>query len=159
MYITSFFVIKAWIGSASTGVQYICCILGSILTDLFGARRIGLLGGLISTISLAASAFIENIMLYFFTYGFGFGIGQALLLSATLSILPHYFKKRLSLANGLMVSLITLLYFHFICIQNNNRPNYEKKKRHSLAQWWSSSCPSAPPKLSTSSVCARPSTS
>jgi MCP family monocarboxylic acid transporter-like MFS transporter 12 len=96
--------IKAWIGSASTGVQYICCVLGSILTDLFGARKIGLLGGAISTVSLFASAYIENIMLYFVTYGLGFGVGQALLLSATLSILPHYFKKRLSLANGLMVT-------------------------------------------------------
>ena len=47
-------------------------------------------------------AFINNIKLYFLTYGFGFGLGQSFLLVSTSSILPHYFKRRLSLANGLM---------------------------------------------------------
>jgi MFS family permease len=40
--------------------------------------------------------------LYFITYGVTLGIGQSLLLASVLSILPHYFSKRLGLANGLM---------------------------------------------------------
>jgi len=48
--------------------------------------------------------------LYFLTYGLGFGVGQALLLTATLAILPHYFNKKLSLANGLM-NLIAAVIF------------------------------------------------
>ena len=48
-------------------------------------------------------------MLYFLTYGAIYGIGQALLLAATLAILPHYFDKRLSLANGLMSGLSSLV--------------------------------------------------
>lgn len=51
------------------------------------------MGGLISTLGLAASSYVQNIKLYFLTYALLFGIGQALLLSATLAILPHYFKK------------------------------------------------------------------
>jgi MFS family permease len=90
-------------------VQYICCILGSVLTDLFGARRIGLIGASISTISMALSIFIRDIKLYFLTYSLLFGIGQALLLGATLSILPHYFHKKLSLANGCMNLLSSVI--------------------------------------------------
>ena len=36
-------------------------------------------------------------------------IGQALLLASTLSILPHYFKKKLSLANGLTNSIAAVI--------------------------------------------------
>jgi MFS family permease len=79
------------------------------LTDFFGARKVGLAGGFLSSVSLFASAFITDIKFYFLTYGLGFGLGQALLLSATLSILPHYFNKRLSLANGLMTFIGTIV--------------------------------------------------
>ena len=51
---------------------------------------------------MALSISISNIQAYFLTYSLLFGLGQALLLGATLAILPHYFKKKLSLANGLM---------------------------------------------------------
>ncbi|RNA11488.1 monocarboxylate transporter 10-like [Brachionus plicatilis] len=91
-----------WIGSMSVGIQYIFCVFGSILIDLFTPLKIGLLGGIISTLSLFSCAFVEKLTVYFFTYGLLFGIGQSFLLASTLSILPHYFDKRLSLANGIM---------------------------------------------------------
>jgi MFS family permease len=77
---------------------------------MFGPRKIGIMGGLVSTISLFASVFVNEMKLYFLTYGLGFGVGQALLLTATLAILPHYFNKKLSLANGLM-NLIAAVIF------------------------------------------------
>jgi MFS family permease len=83
--------------------------MGSVLTDLFGARRVGLTGACISTVAMALSIFISNIKLYILTYSLLFGVGQALLLGATLSILPHYFKKKLSLANGLMNLLSSII--------------------------------------------------
>ncbi|CAF0889545.1 unnamed protein product [Brachionus calyciflorus] len=91
-----------WIGSMSIGVQYIFCVLGSILVDLYNPLKIGLLGSIISTLSLISCIFVTKLQLYFLTYGFLFGLGQAFLLASTLSILPYYFKKKLSLANGIM---------------------------------------------------------
>ena len=85
------------------------CAFGSVLTDLFGPRKIGLVGALISTVAIFSSAFVNDIRLYFLTYGVVYGIGQALLLAATLAILPHYFNKRLSLANGLMSGLSSII--------------------------------------------------
>jgi MFS transporter, MCT family, solute carrier family 16 (monocarboxylic acid transporters), member 10 len=63
------------------------------LTDLFGARKVGIFGGLISTFGLLTSAMVQQIEIYFLTYSFVFGLGQALMLTATLAILPHYFNK------------------------------------------------------------------
>jgi len=72
------------------------------LNEIFGLRKIAILGACLSTISILLSAFIRKMQLYFLSYSIGFGIGQALLLTSTLAILPHYFNKRLSLATGLM---------------------------------------------------------
>ncbi|CAF0980612.1 unnamed protein product [Brachionus calyciflorus] len=91
-----------WIGSMAIGVQYIFCVLGSLLVDLYNPLKIGLLGSILSTLSLILCAFVNNLKLYFLTYGLLFGLGQAFLLAATLSILPYYFNKKLSLANGIM---------------------------------------------------------
>lgn len=90
----------AWTGSISYGLQCIFCIIGSILVDLFNPRLIGVAGGLISAISMVLSAWVNEIKYYLLTYGLLLSIGQALLLASTLSILPHYFDKKLSLANG-----------------------------------------------------------
>ncbi len=78
------------------------CAIGSVVTDLFGARKIGIIGGLISSFGLLTSAIVTRIEIYFLTYSLIFGLGQALMLTATLAILPHYFNKKLSLANGVM---------------------------------------------------------
>ena len=63
---------------------------------------IGFIGGCLSTISLASCAFLNKIEYYFIFFSFLFGIGQSLLLIATFAILPHYFNKKIGLANGLM---------------------------------------------------------
>jgi MCP family monocarboxylic acid transporter-like MFS transporter 10 len=82
-----------------------------MLVYFFNAKKVGIAGGLVSCVGLLLSAFIKNMKLYFLTFGLVLGIGQALSVSAFLSILPHYFKKRLGLANGLMTfggALITI---------------------------------------------------
>ena len=69
------------------------------------------MGGLLSTISLVSSAFLEKIEYYFITFSFLFGFGQALLLISIFAILPHYFYRRIGLANGLMnlgAALVTI---------------------------------------------------
>ncbi len=61
-----------------------------------------ILGAFVSTIALLSCAFVNKIEYYFLTFGFLFGVGQSILMIATFAILPHYFKKKLGLANGLM---------------------------------------------------------
>ena len=51
---------------------------------------------------ILTSSFVTYMPLYFLTYSIIFGTGQALLMGSTFSILPHYFRAKLSLANGLM---------------------------------------------------------
>jgi MFS family permease len=68
-----------------------------------------LIGSSLSTLAIFASSFVVDLKLYFLTYGVLFGIGQALLLISTSAILPHYFKRRLALANGLMNFLGSLI--------------------------------------------------
>ena len=92
----------ASIGSISTGLQFLLCPIGSFVADLYGPRKSGIIGGTLSAIGLFLSAIFENLKLHILSYGVIFGIGQAFLLAATLAILPHYFNKRLSFANGLM---------------------------------------------------------
>jgi MFS family permease len=58
---------------------------------------------------MASSIFITDIKFYLISYSLLFGLGQALLLGSTLSILPHYFKKRLAVANGLMNLLSAII--------------------------------------------------
>ena len=78
------------------------CPIGSFVADIYGPRKSGLIGGALSTLGLFISATVKNLKLHIISYGVIFGIGQAFLLAATLAILPHYFNKRLSFANGLM---------------------------------------------------------
>ncbi len=95
-------VYAAWIGSASIGIQYAFCIISSFLVDLFGSRKMGIAGGLLSAIGLFTSGFVNDMRLYFITYSFLNGIGQSMLLISALAILPHYFDKSIGLANGVM---------------------------------------------------------
>ena len=83
-------------------MEFLLCFAASILIDIFDSRKIGIIGAVITAIGFLASAFVDKLQLYFFTYGILVGIGQALYLEAVMSILPHYFNKKLGLANGLM---------------------------------------------------------
>jgi MFS family permease len=78
------------------------CLPATILVDFFGARKIAVIGGLLSGTGILCSSFVTFMPMYFLTYSITFGIGQALLMSSTFSILPHYFKQRIGLANGIM---------------------------------------------------------
>jgi MFS family permease len=105
------FFLKAWIGSTSNGFQFLASIPSSLLVDLFRPRLIGILGGILSTLALALCALVRRIECYFITFSILFGFGQSLLLISTFAILPHYFNKKIGLANGLMnmgASLITI---------------------------------------------------
>ena len=76
----------------------------SILVDLIGSIKTGIIGSAITSSGFIASAFCLDLPLpiQFLTFSILTGIGQALLMTASFSILPHYFDKKIGLANGLM---------------------------------------------------------
>jgi MFS family permease len=78
------------------------CLPATVLVDIYGARKIAIIGGLLSGTGILCSSFVTFMPVYFLTYSVLFGIGQALLMSSTFSILPHYFNKRIGFANGIM---------------------------------------------------------
>jgi len=76
----------------------------SILVDLMGSAKTGLIGSFITSCGFIISAFCLELpmTIQFLTYSMLTGIGQALLMTASFSILTHYFDKKIGLANGLM---------------------------------------------------------
>lgn len=70
-------------------------------------------GAILTTLAFLSCAFVDRLQLYFLTFSVLFGLGQAFLIQATFQILPHYFDKRLGLANGIMNfggAIITILF-------------------------------------------------
>ena len=55
-------------------------------------------------VSLIASSFVENMMVLFFTYSLLFGLGSSCTFSAGLVVISQYFKKRQSLATGVLTA-------------------------------------------------------
>ena len=52
--------------------------------------------------SLICSSFVDNMKVLFFTYSLLFGLGSSCVFSAGLVVISQYFKKRQSLATGLL---------------------------------------------------------
>ncbi len=87
-------------------------MFGTFLVSFFSPKSVGVAGGVITATSFLACSFVTNIKVYFLTYGVCLAIGTALLLAASLAILPHYFKKKLAFANGIVncfASIITVI--------------------------------------------------
>ncbi|KAK0048377.1 monocarboxylate transporter 10 [Biomphalaria pfeifferi] len=92
----------SWVGSVNTGVTFLMCMISSILSDRIGIRLTGIIGGVLACIGLLASAFVEELMLLYLTYGIITGIGFACSYAPSLVILGHYFKRHMGLVNGLV---------------------------------------------------------
>ena len=92
--------ITAWVGSVTIGMTFLMSIFASILADRIGIRKVGCFGGLLCTIGLISSAFVEKLELLYLTYGIFLGVGGAFIYSPSLVILGHYFRKHMGLVNG-----------------------------------------------------------
>lgn len=55
-------------------------------------------------VSLITSSFVENMMVLFFTYSLLFGFGSSCTFSSGLVVISQYFKKRKSLATGVLTA-------------------------------------------------------
>uniref|UniRef100_A0A0B7AVE6 Major facilitator superfamily (MFS) profile domain-containing protein n=1 Tax=Arion vulgaris TaxID=1028688 RepID=A0A0B7AVE6_9EUPU len=101
----------SWVGSLTTGVTFSMCMLSSIVSDRFGMRSTGVVGGVLAFIGMLSSAFVEELMLLYLTYGIILGFGFACAYAPSLVILGHYFKRHIGLVNGLVTfgsSLFTI---------------------------------------------------
>ncbi|KAH9525015.1 hypothetical protein Btru_000111 [Bulinus truncatus] len=78
------------------------CMMSSIISDRVGIRRTGIIGGVLAVIGLLSSAFVEELMLLYLTYGVITGLGFAFSYAPSLVILGHYFKRHMGLVNGLV---------------------------------------------------------
>nr|KAG5703948.1 hypothetical protein BaRGS_020545 [Batillaria attramentaria] len=77
-------------------------MVSGILADRLGIRTVGLIGGLLALVGTLCSAFVQNILLLYLTYGVIMGTGFAFAYPPSLAILGHYFKRKIGLANGLV---------------------------------------------------------
>ncbi|XP_033119944.1 monocarboxylate transporter 10-like, partial [Anneissia japonica] len=99
-----FFFLPALIGSVSIGLTFCLSPVASTLTDIFGCRKTGLVGGVLATIGVFTSSFATKIGGMYITYGFIMGTGFSLAYTPSLVILSHYFKKKMGLVNGLVTT-------------------------------------------------------
>ncbi len=111
----------AWVGSCSLGVSFLFSFISSFLIDFFGYIKVGLVGGLTSTIGLLITSQIIRLKISivhtFLPYGVIFGIGQSLIMTIPFAILPHYFNKKLGLVNGVLnggACIILISYSYLI---------------------------------------------
>ena len=105
--------VPAWVGSVCTGLTFLMCMVASIVSDRVGIRKVAFIGGALAFVGILSSSFIEQLMLYYVTYGVLLGVGFAFSYAPSLVILGHYFKKRIGLVNGLVTfgsAVFTITY-------------------------------------------------
>uniref|UniRef100_G1NL32 Solute carrier family 16 member 10 n=1 Tax=Meleagris gallopavo TaxID=9103 RepID=G1NL32_MELGA len=92
------------VGSLSMGMVFFCSPIVSIFTDLFGCRKVAVIGAALGFVGLLSSSFVSTIEPLYFTYGVLFACGCSFAYQPSLVILGHYFKKRLGLVNGIVTA-------------------------------------------------------
>ena len=96
--------IAAWVGSVAIALTFFTGHISTALVTRFGCRITTLIGGAFCVVSLIASSFVENMLVLFFTYSLLFGVGSSCTFSAGLVVISQFFKKRQSLATGVLTA-------------------------------------------------------
>ena len=93
------------IGSLTIGTTFFLSFLVGILSDRIGLRLTSIIGSVLATLGMGLSALLyQHIEVLYLTYGLMFGAGASLVYTPSLTILGHYFKKKLGLVNGLVTA-------------------------------------------------------
>ena len=93
------------IGSLTIGTTFFLSFLVGILSDRIGLRLTSIMGSLLATLGMGLSALLyQHIEVLYLTYGIMFGAGASLVYTPSLTILGHYFKKKLGVVNGLVTA-------------------------------------------------------
>jgi len=105
------------VGSLTIGSTFFLSAIVGVIADKIGLRRTAIIGGIVATLGMAlSSVFYYKIEVLYFTYGLMFGTGSSLVYSPSLTILGHYFRRRLGLANGIVTagSSVATITFSFV---------------------------------------------
>ncbi|GAB6030885.1 hypothetical protein CHUAL_007717 [Chamberlinius hualienensis] len=93
------------VGSLCIGVTFLLSPVAACLTDRFGIRKVSFVGAILAVSGIILTSVVaESLDLMYVTYGIIFGTGASLTYTPSLVILGHYFKKRLSLVNGIVAA-------------------------------------------------------
>jgi len=108
---------SALVGSLTIGTTFFLSFLVGMLADKIGLRLTSVIGGILATLGMGLSAVgYQHIEVLYLTYGLMFGTGSSLVYTPSLTILGHYFRKRLGVVNGIVTagSSIFTIGFSFI---------------------------------------------
>ena len=91
----------AFVGGLSISQALLISPLATYTTREFGTRTTLLLGVFFETLSLIGASFTSQIWQLFLTQGVAFGWGMGFLFVGTVGVVPQWFTRRRSLANGI----------------------------------------------------------
>eukprot|EP00092_Neocalanus_flemingeri_P006507 GFUD01007014.1.p1 GENE.GFUD01007014.1~~GFUD01007014.1.p1 ORF type:complete len:481 (+),score=96.44 GFUD01007014.1:263-1705(+) len=95
----------ALVGSLTIGTTFFLSFLVGMLADKIGLRLTSIIGGVLATLGMGLSAVgYKHIEVLYVTYGLMFGTGSSLVYTPSLTILGHYFRRRLGVVNGIVTA-------------------------------------------------------
>ena len=96
--------VSAWVGSFHF-IWYMClCPLCGILIRRYAFRSVVFLGSVLLCLGLLLSSFIQDISVFYLTYGVVFGTATCLLYMGGIIVLPFCFRIHLATAAGLVTA-------------------------------------------------------
>ena len=95
-------IFSAFVGSATLGMTWFASPLAGYFCDRFGCRIASFLGGLLCIVGLLSTSFVQSLSCMYFTHSLVFGLGACFLYNSGYLIVAKYFKKKLSLATGIV---------------------------------------------------------
>ncbi|XP_072524082.1 monocarboxylate transporter 6 isoform X1 [Salminus brasiliensis] len=93
--------VTSWVPSIMTAVLHAGGPLCSVLVERFGCRATVIMGGVLSGLGMAASAFTNSIVELYITAGVITGLGFCFSFQPAVTILGHYFVRRRVFANAM----------------------------------------------------------
>ncbi|UKZ50317.1 hypothetical protein TrVGV298_004575 [Trichoderma virens] len=94
----------AFIGGLCFSVAFLVPPLSTILYRMTGVRVTVIIGGIFISGAYIAASFSKTIWQLILSQGVCYGIGMGICFTGTASLVPQWFKKRRSLANGIATS-------------------------------------------------------
>ena len=85
------------------GILFACAVFTSSVASVVGIRQAASFGVLLACAGLVASSFVTVLEYYFITYSLLVGLGTSFIFTAHMTILMHYFKRNIGMANGIAV--------------------------------------------------------
>ncbi|RNA44462.1 monocarboxylate transporter 12-like [Brachionus plicatilis] len=94
----------AFIGGLISALQELTGPISSALTNEFGCRKTAVFGGLIASLGMIGSAYVDDFWLLGFLMGGVTGFGSSLVLVSSVVVVTYYFEEKPSFAAGLTIS-------------------------------------------------------